>query len=98
MIVGGICYLGGQWSMAVVTSAAGSVLFWYHFGFLVNLLPNYFDFIEQFKTFGEHDTVKLIFLALVGTTLVSGVVFQRKRISPDKNTKREQDSKFENLI
>lgn len=100
VIAGGICIFAGKYFMVIITSAIGALLFWYNFGFLINVLPNMFDFIEQFKTYGKLNALNITFLALAGVTTVGCMVLQYKLIARDKAKKKasEMDQKFENLI
>lgn len=99
VIAGGLCIFAGKYFMVIITSAIGSLLFWYNFGFLINVLPNMFDFIDQFKTYGQLNALNITFLALAGVTTVGFMVLQYKLIARDnKNKKIKEDQKYENLI
>lgn len=99
VVVGGICIFVGKYFMVIITAIIGSLLFWYNFGFLIGVLPNMFDFIEQFKTYGKMNALNITFLALAGVTAAGFMVLQYKMIARDKKSKRaSEDKKFENLI
>ena len=98
-LAGVICIFTGKYFMVIITSVIGALLFWYNFGFMINVLPNMFDFIEKFKTYGKFSALNITFLALAGVTAVGFMVFQYKMIARDKRKKKiSEDQKFENLI
>jgi hypothetical protein len=99
VVVGGICIFVGKYFMVIITAIIGSLLFWYNFGFLIGVLPNMFDFIEQFKTYGKFNALNITFLALAGVSALGFVVFQYKMIAREKRRKKlDEDKKYENLI
>lgn len=99
IIAGVICIFAGKYFMVIITAVIGSLLFWYNFGFLINVLPNMFDFIEKFKTYGKINALNITFLALAGVSAVGFMVLQYKMIARDKRKKElDKDQKFENLI
>jgi hypothetical protein len=98
-VAGVICIFAGKYFMVIITAVIGSLLFWYNFGFLIGVLPNMFDFIEKFKTYGKFNALNITFLALAGVSAVGFMVLQYKLIARDKKNKRiSEDQKFENLI
>lgn len=99
VVAGVICIFTGKYFMVIITAIIGSVLFWYNFGFMINVLPNMFDFIEKFKTYGNFSALNITFLALAGVCSVGFMVFQYKMIARDKKKKKiSENEKFENLI
>lgn len=98
VIIGGICIFVGKYFMVIITSIIGSLLFWYNFGFLIGVLPNMFDFIDKFKTYGKFNALNITFLALAGVSAVGFMVLQYKMIARDKKNKKVDDAKYENLV
>lgn len=100
VVAGGICIFAGNYFMVIITASIGSLLFWYNFGFLINVLPNMFDFIEQFKTYGKLNALNITFLALSAVTAIGFIVLQYKLIARDnkKNKTPKEDLKYEGLI
>ena len=100
VIAGVICIFTGKYFMVIITAVIGSFVFWYNFGFLINVLPNMFDFIEKFKTYGKLNALNITFLAIAGVCAFGFTVFQYKMIHRDNLKKKEfvKDKKFEALI
>lgn len=99
VVAGVICIFTGKYFMVIITAVIGSLLFWYNFGFMINVLPNMFDFIEKFKTYGKFSALNITFLALAGVSAVGFMVLQYKMIARDKRKKKiSENEKFENLI
>ena len=93
------CIFIGKYFMVIITAVIGAFLFWYNFGFMINALPNMFDFFDQFKTYGKMSSTNIIFLVLAGLTALGFTVLQYKLIAREKSKEQKHlDEKNEILL